>query len=93
MMKINNSIGSLSAHVTSGVGGITSDSSSNKVPVIAIVVSAGVIIVLVLIGVCCTLCRKGEWNTWFPSLLVNNTTSHTRAATNSEYHEYPLVDI
>ncbi|WJX67120.1 glycogen phosphorylase [Trifolium repens] len=37
MMKINNSIGSLSAHVTSGVGGITSDSSSNKVPVIAIV--------------------------------------------------------
>ncbi|WJX74351.1 hypothetical protein P8452_58013 [Trifolium repens] len=78
IMKMNNSIGSLSADAASGAGGISSGSSSSKVGVIA-GVSVGVVSVLVLAAVCCVLCRKKkrlarerQSKTWIP-LSVNDT--------------------
>jgi serine/threonine protein kinase len=106
IMKMNNSIGSLSADAASGAGGISSGSSSSKVGVIA-GVSVGVVCVLVLAGVCCVLCRKKkrlarerQSKTWIP-LSVNDT--HTMgskysngttisAASNFEYR-VPFAEV
>ncbi|KAI5402829.1 hypothetical protein KIW84_050431 [Lathyrus oleraceus] len=78
IMKMNNSIGSLSANAASGAGGDTSGSSSSHVGLIA-GVSVGVVSVVVLAGVCCILCRKRRRlaqqrmsRTWIP-LSVNDT--------------------
>ncbi|KAI5410225.1 hypothetical protein KIW84_055640 [Lathyrus oleraceus] len=57
IMKMNNSISSLSANAASGAGGDTSGSSSSHVGLIA-GVSVEVVSAVVLAGVCCILCRK-----------------------------------
>lgn len=108
ILKMNNSIGSLSADAASGAGGATSGSSSSKVGVIA-GVSVGVVSALVLAGVFCVLCRKKkrlarqrQSKTWIP-LSVNDATSHTMgskysngttisAASNFEYR-VPFAEV
>ncbi|CAL5200215.1 unnamed protein product [Lathyrus oleraceus] len=106
IMKMNNSIGSLSANAASGAGGDTSGSSSSHVGLIA-GVSVGVVSAVVLAGVCCILCRKRrrlaqqrQSKTWIP-LSVNDT--HTMgskysngttisAASNFEYR-VPFAEV
>lgn len=108
IMKMNNSIGSLSAAAASGTGGDSSGSSSSKVGVIA-GVSVGIVSALVLAGVFCVMCRKRrrlarqrQSKTWIP-LSVNDAASHTMgskysngttisAASNFEYR-VPLVEV
>ncbi|KAL5082455.1 hypothetical protein RYX36_010876 [Vicia faba] len=106
IMKMNNSIGSLSANAASGAGGDSSGSSSSHVGLIA-GVSVGVVSAVVLAGVCCILCRKRrrlaqqrQSKTWIP-LSVNDT--HTMgskysngttisAASNFEYR-VPFAEV
>ncbi|XP_058748462.1 receptor-like protein kinase HERK 1 [Vicia villosa] len=106
IMKMNNSIGSLSANAASGAGGDSSGSSSSHIGLIA-GVSVGVVSALVLAGVCCMVCRKRrrlarqrQSKTWIP-LSVNDT--HTMgskysngttisAASNFEYR-VPFAEV
>ncbi|KAJ1379937.1 Serine-threonine/tyrosine-protein kinase, catalytic domain [Sesbania bispinosa] len=80
IMKMNNSMGSLSTGAASGV--IASGSNSNKVGMI-VGVSLGILGAVVLAGVFCVLCRKRrrlarqrQSKTWIP-LSINDGTSHT----------------
>lgn len=57
IMKMNISIGCLSANAASGAGGDTSGSSSSHVGLI-VGVSVEVVSAVVLAGFCCILCRK-----------------------------------
>ncbi|KAJ1378277.1 Serine-threonine/tyrosine-protein kinase, catalytic domain [Sesbania bispinosa] len=80
IVKMNNSMGSLSTGAASGV--IASGSNSNKVGMI-VGVSLGILGAVVLAGVFCVLCRKRrrlarqrQSKTWIP-LSINDGTSHT----------------
>lgn len=108
ILKMNNSIGSLSADAASGTGALSSGSSSSKIGVIA-GVSVGAICVVVLAVLLFVFCRKKkrlarqrQSKTWIP-LSVDGTTSHTMgskysngttisAASNFEYR-VPFLEV
>lgn len=108
IMKMNNSIGSLSADAASGTGALSSGSISSKIGVIA-GVSIGAICAVVLAVLLFVFCRKKkrlarqrQSKTWIP-LSVDGTTSHTMgskysngttisAASNFEYR-VPFLEV